>query len=83
MLFLRRSWLEIINSLNKNKDQRADVSFSYDWFEESYTNSLKNYSLSQLACFYKSFQDHWMCNGDDGLNDSQTYSVFNAVLNFS
>ena len=83
MLFLRRSWLEIINSLNKNKDQRADVCFSYDWFEESYTNSLKNYSLSQLLCFYKSFQEHWMRNGGDGLNYSQTNSVFNAVLNFS
>lgn len=83
MLFLRRSWLEIINSLSKNKDQRADLSFSYDWFEESYTNSLKNYSLSQLACFYKSFQEHWMRNGGDGLIYSQTYSVFNAVLNFS
>lgn len=83
MLFLRRSWLEIINSLNNNKTQRADVSFSYGWFEENYTNSLKNYSLSQLGCFYNSFQEHWMRDGGNGLIYNQAHSVFNAVLNFS
>ena len=83
MLFLRRSWLEIINSLNQNKEQRADVSFSQNWFVESYTNSLKNYSLDQLACFYDSFIGHWMQRGNDGLNYHQDRSIFNAVLNFS
>lgn len=83
MLFLRRSWLEIINSLNKNKDQWADVVFSQNWFVESYTNYLKNYSLDQLSCFYNSFLEHWMQRGDDGLNYHQGHSVFNAILNFS
>lgn len=84
MLFLRRSWLEIINSLNKNKAQWADVDFSQEWFLESYTNSLKNYSLDQLSCFYNSFLDHWMKrDDDDSLNYHQGCSVYNAVLNFS
>lgn len=84
MLFLRRSWLEIINSLNKNKAQWADVDFSQEWFLESYTNSLKNYSLDQLSCFYNSFLEHWMKrDDDDSLNYHQGYSVYNAVLNFS
>lgn len=83
MLFLRRSWLEIINSLNKNKEQWADVAFSQNWFVESYTNYLKNYSLDQLSCFYNSFLEHWMQRGDDGLNYHQGHSVFNAILNFS
>lgn len=84
MLFLRRSWLEIINSLNKDKAQWADVGFSQEWFLESYTNSLKNYSLDQLSCFYNSFLEHWMKrDDDDSLNYHQDYSVYNAVLNFS
>lgn len=83
MLFLRRSWLEIINSFNKNKEQWADVAFSQNWFVESYTNYLKNYSLDQLSCFYNSFLEHWMQRGDDGLNYHQGHSVFNAILNFS
>ena len=84
MLFLSRSWLEIINSLNKNKAQWADVDFSQEWFLERYTNSLKNYSLDQLSCFYNSFLEHWMKRGDDNsLNYHQGYSVYNAVLNFS
>lgn len=83
MLFLRRSWKEIVDSLNNNKTQWADVDFSQDWFVESYTNSLKNYSLDQLACFYNSFQEHWMRDGGNGLRHCQERSVFNAVLNFS
>lgn len=84
MLFLRRNWQDIINSLKKDKTQRADVDFSQDWFVENYTNSLKNYSLDQLACFYNSFLGHWMQPVDDaGLNYHQGQSVFNAVLNFS
>lgn len=84
MLFLSRSWMEIINSLNKNKAQWADVDFSQEWFLERYTNSLKNYSLDQLSCFYNSFLEHWMKRGDDNsLNYHQGYSVYNAVLNFS
>lgn len=83
MLFLRRSWKEIVNSLNIKKTQWADVDFSQDWFVESYTNSLKNYSLDQLACFYNSFQEHWMRDGGNGLKYCQERSVFNALLNFS
>ena len=83
MLFLRRSWKEIVDSLKNNKTQWADVSFSQDWFVESYTNSLKNYSLDQLTCFYNSFQEHWMCDGCNGLSYHREHSVFNAILNFS